>query len=120
MVASHGDPSSLTPREREVLELLRLGLTDAVKEADDFYGLTVNLAGRIADAAAGGRILVSSVLRDLADGRHEFRFDAARELELWGSAGRHTAYTLRWQRGRPTTTSVPWCHLPGVRSLPGS
>ncbi len=77
---------------------VRIGLHTgaAVKEADDFYGLTVNLAGRIADAANGGEILVSSVLRDLVDGAHEFRFDAARELELKGLAGRHIAYAVRW------------------------
>jgi len=67
----------------------------AVKEAGDFYGLTANLASRIADAAAGGEILVSAALRELVDGTHEFQFDDGRELELRGLAGRHTAYTLR-------------------------
>ena len=38
---------------------------EAVREADDFFGHAVNYAARIASSAAGGEIVVSSLVHDL-------------------------------------------------------
>ena len=49
---------------------VRMGLHtgEAVKEGDDFFGTHVALAARIAAAARGGQILVSSLLKELTGG----------------------------------------------------
>ena len=46
---------------------VRMGLHtgEALKEGDDFFGTHVALAARIAAAARGGEILVSSLLKEL-------------------------------------------------------
>ena len=53
---------------------VRLGLHsgEAVQDGNDFLGGAVILAARIAQQAAGGEILVSSVLKDLCDLSGEF------------------------------------------------
>jgi putative ABC transport system ATP-binding protein len=82
---------------------VRIGLHtgEAVREADDFFGRSVIVAARIAAAAGGGEILVSSVVRELARSNDEFVFDAGRELSLKGFHGMRRAYTLDWETGAP-------------------
>ena len=65
---------------------VRIGLQtgEAIRVADDFFGTHVNLAARIGAAAAGGGILVSALLKELATHAGEFRFGEAREVELKG------------------------------------
>jgi class 3 adenylate cyclase len=48
---------------------VRIGLHagEAIKEGDDFYGKNVIMASRVAGKAAGGEILVSSLLRSLVE-----------------------------------------------------
>jgi DNA-binding NarL/FixJ family response regulator/class 3 adenylate cyclase len=71
----------------------------AVRE-DDLHGRTVVKAARIADLARGGEILVSSVVRELAeadeDAGEELWFEEAREVELRGLRGRHLVMAARW------------------------
>jgi class 3 adenylate cyclase len=40
---------------------------EALRDSDDFYGKAVIVAARIADKAAGGEILVSSLIRELTE-----------------------------------------------------
>ena len=63
---------------------VRIGLHtgEAIKEADDFFGTHVNLAARIGGAAQGDEILVSGLLKALAESTREFRFDDGREVDL--------------------------------------
>ncbi|HEV7885937.1 MAG TPA: DUF1707 domain-containing protein [Acidimicrobiales bacterium] len=77
---------------------VRMGLHtgEAIKEQDDFLGRTVIVASRIADAACGGEILVSSLLRELVTGTGEFRFGEAREVELKGLSGTHQVVPVTW------------------------
>ena len=77
---------------------VRMGLHtgEAIKEADDFLGRCVILASRIANEAQGGEVLVSSVLRELTAATGEFRFGAAREVELKGMAGAQSVSRLIW------------------------
>jgi DNA-binding NarL/FixJ family response regulator/class 3 adenylate cyclase len=71
----------------------------AVRE-DDLHGRTVVKAARIADLARGGEILVSSVVRELAeadeDAGEELWFEDPREVELRGLRGRHLVMAARW------------------------
>jgi DNA-binding NarL/FixJ family response regulator/class 3 adenylate cyclase len=71
----------------------------AVRE-DDLHGRTVVKAARIADLARGGEVLVSSLVRELAEADEdlgeELWFDEGREVELRGLRGRHLIMAARW------------------------
>ena len=69
---------------------------DAVVEDDDYLGHTVIVASRLADAAASGEILVSSLSEQLVQGSGEFAFDGHRETRLKGMARAQLAATLSW------------------------
>jgi class 3 adenylate cyclase len=75
---------------------LRIGLHtgEAIKDEADFYGKNVVLAARITDRAEGGEILVSSVVKQLAESAGDVRFENERELELDGLGGTHTVYSV--------------------------
>lgn len=70
---------------------------EALPEQGDFIGHTVNLASRIAGEAGSGEILVSSLLRELADGTREFRFGPSRLVELKGLTAGQTLYPVEWR-----------------------
>ena len=67
---------------------------------DDLHGRTVVKAARIADLARGGEILVSSLVRELAEADEdlgeELWFEEGREVELRGLRGRHLVMAARW------------------------
>jgi DNA-binding NarL/FixJ family response regulator len=73
----------------------------AVRE-DDLHGRTVVKAARIAGLAKGGEVLVSGVVRELAqadeDLDDEIWFDDGREVELRGLRGRHLVLAAEWDR----------------------
>ena len=77
---------------------VRMGLHtgEAIRDNQDFLGRTVIVASRIADTAAGGEILVSSLLRELVNGTGEFRFGEPREVELKGLSGTHQVVPVTW------------------------
>ncbi|HEX6382153.1 MAG TPA: AAA family ATPase, partial [Acidimicrobiia bacterium] len=78
---------------------IRMGLHtgEAVKEGDDFFGTHVALAARIASAAQGGEILVSSLLKELTGGSGEFVFGPARDIDLKGFSARQRVHPLGWR-----------------------
>jgi DNA-binding NarL/FixJ family response regulator/class 3 adenylate cyclase len=73
----------------------------AVRE-DDLHGRTVIKAARIADLARGGEVLVSGIVRELAqadeDLDEEIWFDESREVELRGLRGRHLVLAAQWDQ----------------------
>jgi class 3 adenylate cyclase len=77
---------------------VRMGLHtgEAIRDADDFLGTTVNLASRIADAANGDEILVSGLLRELCVSSGEFEFDGGDEVALKGISQPHRVYSVRY------------------------
>jgi class 3 adenylate cyclase len=77
---------------------VRMGLHtgEAIKDEDDFLGRTVIVASRIADAATGGEILVSALLKELVTGTGEFRFDESRDVELKGLSGTYQVVPVAW------------------------
>jgi len=82
---------------------LRIGLHtgEATREGYDFFGRSVIVAARIAAAARGGEILVSSLVRELTGGAKEFAFDGGRELELKGLSGLQRAFAVEWEERDP-------------------
>jgi DNA-binding NarL/FixJ family response regulator/class 3 adenylate cyclase len=70
--------------------------------ADDLHGRTVVKAARIADLAHGGEVLVSGIVRELAqadeDLDDEIWFEEGREVELRGLRGRHLVLTAQWDQ----------------------
>ena len=70
---------------------------EAIREADDFFGKNVILAARIADAACGGEILVSSLVKALTESAGDIRFGEERRVELKGLRGVHRVYDVPWE-----------------------
>jgi class 3 adenylate cyclase len=77
---------------------VRIGLHtgEAIKEADDFFGKNVILASRIANAARGGEILVSSLFKELTESAGEFAFGPSRDVELKGLSSTRRVFPVVW------------------------
>ena len=71
---------------------------DAFDEGDDYLGLTVIVASRLADAADPGEILVSSVSEQLVQGSAEFTFDGHRDTALKGMSRAQPSASLLWKQ----------------------
>jgi class 3 adenylate cyclase/ketosteroid isomerase-like protein len=78
---------------------VRIGLHvgEAIHESNDFFGHAVNYAARVAGAAQGGEVLVSTLVHALAEHTGEFAFAEPRQVELKGIEGRQTVYPLMLQ-----------------------
>ncbi len=78
---------------------VRIGIHtgEAIREGEDFYGRSVTLAARLGDQAAGGEILASSIVRDLAGGVDDIGFEDAGEFQLKGIRGPQRTYRVRWE-----------------------
>jgi class 3 adenylate cyclase len=79
---------------------VRIGLHagETIKDGDDFYGKNVIMASRVAGKAAGGEILVSSLVRQLVEsGVAAGTFVDARDVELKGLGGMHTIHAVHWE-----------------------
>jgi class 3 adenylate cyclase len=79
--------------------LVRMGLhTGEVLVGDDgdLFGKHVVVAARIAGLAEGGEILVSSLVRQIAEARGDLRFVASREVQLRGIGGVETVSGVDW------------------------
>ena len=100
--ASHRDPAGLrrptTPRSDDVQMKVRIGLHtgEAIRQEDDFYGRNVILAARIGAAADGGEMLVSSVLKELTEGRAASRSTSPASSSSRACGGTHPAYPVDW------------------------
>jgi class 3 adenylate cyclase len=57
--------------------------------SDDVIGATVNKAARVAAAAAGGQIVISSIVKELVGGTDEFSYGESFTAELKGIDGLH-------------------------------
>jgi class 3 adenylate cyclase len=76
----------------------RMGLHtgEVIKEGDDFFGIHVNLAARVAGKADGGEILVSSLLKDLAASGGDIAFGDPRTVEFKGIEGEQQVWPVEW------------------------
>ncbi len=94
---------------------VRIGLHtgEVVKEGADFFGRNVTMAARVAGCARGGEILVSSLVKELAD-TGDISFGRVREVELKGFSGTRHLHEVIWREGAagpvtdgPSTERVP-------------
>lgn len=69
---------------------------EVIRTADDVLGLTVNKAARVAAAAAGGTIMVSSTTRELVGGSDGIRIGEPRIVVLKGIADAHQIFPVEW------------------------
>jgi class 3 adenylate cyclase len=79
--------------------LVRMGLhTGEVLVGDDgdLFGKHVVVAARIAGLAEGGEILVSSLVRQIAETRGDLRFVSPRDVQLRGIEGVETVSAVDW------------------------
>ncbi|MEX0785662.1 MAG: adenylate/guanylate cyclase domain-containing protein [Dehalococcoidia bacterium] len=70
---------------------------DAIREGDDFFGHTVNVASRIADRADAGQIFVSESTRSLAGSVDGARFRELGRRRLRDIEGRHRLFEVLWR-----------------------
>jgi adenylate cyclase len=82
---------------------VRIGLHvgETVHEGDDHFGHAVNYAARVASAASGGEIVMSSLVYGLLAHTGAFEFGAAREVELKGIDGPQLVYPLASESTEP-------------------
>ena len=81
---------------------LRVGINagEAVFDGIDFYGKPVWVAQRYCDAAEGGQILVSEVVRDLVGTRGGHTFVSRGEVTLRGVTNPVHAFEVAWEPDR--------------------
>ena len=90
--------------QREITQLserlkVRMGIHtgEPTRHADDFYGRDVAYAARLGTAAAGGEILVSSLVKSLVEPSGSVKFQGPRELDLKGFDGPQPVFAVVWQ-----------------------
>ena len=78
---------------------IRVGIHtgEVIRTANDLLGLTVNKAARVASAATGGGILVSSTTRDLVGEMEDVRIGEPRIVRLKGISDVHEVAPVEWQ-----------------------
>jgi adenylate cyclase len=72
-----------------------------VDNAGDLFGKHVVVAARIGALAQGAEILVSSLVRQIAEPRGDITFQAPRQVELRGIEGVETVWTVDWRSHEP-------------------
>ena len=69
----------------------------AIREGDDFFGHTVNVASRIAGRADGGQVLISEATRALIGQMDGVRIVDTGRRRLRGIAPRHRLFEVVWR-----------------------
>jgi adenylate cyclase len=72
-----------------------------VDDDGDLFGKHVVVAARIANLAEGGEILVSSLVRQIAEARGDLPFAEPRAVELRGIGGVEMVSSLEWSAFDP-------------------
>jgi class 3 adenylate cyclase/ketosteroid isomerase-like protein len=77
---------------------VRIGIHtgEVIRTADDVFGLTVNKAARVAAAADGGGIMVSSTTRDLVGSMEGIRIEEPKIVALKGLSDAHLIAAIEW------------------------
>jgi adenylate cyclase len=73
-----------------------LHLGEPIEEQGDYFGAAVNTAKRLCDAATGGQILCSDLVRGLARARAEVEFRRLDAIELKGISEPVEPYEVVW------------------------
>jgi class 3 adenylate cyclase len=95
--SSIGIQETLAARNEQAETPFRVRIGAHTGESADFFGGHVNYAAHVAEQAAGGEIVVSSLLRQLVEPSGEFRFSAREPIALKGLDGNQTLHTVAWE-----------------------
>jgi adenylate cyclase len=93
---------------------VRIGMhtSEAIDDDRELLGRPEGLAARIANQAAGGEILVSSLVREIVESTGDVAFGASREVELRGMAGEYLLHPVLWSErmnvARAVREDVSW------------
>ena len=88
---------------------VRVGLHvgEPIREEEDFFGTPVATAKRLCDAAQGGQIYASELVRALVGSRGTFEFAAVGELELKGLLEPIRTYEVAWTPAERVRLALP-------------
>ncbi len=94
-VAIRDSAPSVLARDGEPLGV-KIGVHagEPIRDGDDFYGTTVNVAARVAAAAGAGEVVVSELVRHLISTSKAFQFGPERDAEMKGIEGRQPIYPV--------------------------
>jgi adenylate cyclase len=86
---------------------VRIGLHTGrtIREGDDFFGRTVIVAARVADAATGGQILATEEVRAAAPAAADY--GTPRDVALKGLSGTQRVVPVPWAGGQRVYSSLP-------------
>jgi class 3 adenylate cyclase len=70
---------------------------EVIRQNDDLPGRHVNIAARVGNAARGGEILVSSLVREIVHARGDLRLGDPRTVVLEGLTGEWTLHPVVWK-----------------------
>jgi class 3 adenylate cyclase len=70
---------------------------EVITEEGDIFGKHVMIAARVGGLAAGGEILVSSIVKEIASARGDLEFGEGRPAQLKGIEGDHVVHPLCWE-----------------------
>jgi class 3 adenylate cyclase len=99
---------------------VRIGIHvgEPLQDDDDFFGLSVNIAKRLCDAAASGQILVSDVVRALVSLRGTHAFTPVGALALKGIAEPLPSFEVPWTAPELDRLPLPHALAPRRAELP--
>jgi hypothetical protein len=80
---------------------------EAVDDGDDFIGVQVHVAARVAALASGGELLVSAAARHQIGDSVDILFGPARTVELRGLSGLHRVYPVESGHREDTARQAP-------------
>lgn len=69
---------------------------EVIHSGGDVFGRHVHRAARVASTAEGDEVVVSSLVRELAETMGDLRFGPPLEVQLKGFEGVHTVHRLQW------------------------
>jgi class 3 adenylate cyclase/tetratricopeptide (TPR) repeat protein len=103
-----------TSHQLEVRVGLHVG--EPIREGDDYYGTTVNVASRLCNAANGGQILASDVVRALARTQSSAQFLRLDVIELKGIEEPVEPYEVVWTPATGSELPLPPALTTATRS----
>jgi len=96
---------AIGPRDADWALKVRIGAHTGeviVGDNGDLLGHHVNVAARIADEASGGEILVSSLVKEIAEARGDLAFGEPRTVTLRGLDGQWRLHPVLWASTEPS------------------
>ena len=91
-LAAHNNSSSQAPIHVRIV----LSVGEPIHHDNDLFGMSVNMAARIASKASGGQVIVSEIAHALASASGDFEFQPLGPVDLLGIDGSHRLFEVVW------------------------